>query len=104
MTRSFLDLLYDQAPRSAFDDLVGPVAAEQRDAAVTELLGRMPERVPAGRIREVGVEWHDDLGWIAVEVNGTTHRFDSENAACDFQLGWRAAKNLNMVTGEVRRE
>lgn len=38
--------------------------------------------------------------WVAVEPNGTVHNFDTEMHACIFQRGWRAAKGLDIMTGE----
>ena len=51
MTRSFLDLLYDQAPRSAFDEVVAD--AERSGASETELAELRREYDVATRLREL---------------------------------------------------
>jgi hypothetical protein len=51
VTRSFLDLLYDQAPRSAFDEVVAE--AERSGASATELAELRREYDVATRLREL---------------------------------------------------
>lgn len=41
-----------------------------------------------------------DYPWYCIEPNGAVHGFDTEMHACIFQRGWRAAKGLDMMTGE----
>lgn len=38
--------------------------------------------------------------WYAVAPDNTHYGFDTEMAACIFQRGWRAAKGLDIMTGE----
>lgn len=48
---------------------------------------------------DIEVQDHEEFGWIAVEPDGTMHRFPNEDEACAFQRGWRAALGLDPMTG-----
>lgn len=94
----------DQGGGATFDDWLQAVARDPGELGHAETLVLL--RYRAGEYDadldslDVGVYEHEEIGWVAVEEDNSTHNFDNENEACAFQRGYRVANGLDPMTGE----